>query len=349
MLALHPVTSHEIWMLYRASGDGVPGVPRAAATGDAEQPQAAHEAHALATLRARLREAERQLLFRAARVGAPPPDEEVAAAYRALEPRAARTFEAAASVLDAWARALREGDRPSWFAAERDALARFMGGEADCAVRVFLLSAGPAANGLVWQTFIGVGYRALWCGGPPHVHEPLHEDLLHTAAHAAQSLALDPLIAAFLATDKGRRLEAAFERTPYAPRRRHIPRARRPRDGRLRPRDDRARCGLPGRAPGVRRPGTAGGLLAPGRRPRGAGAARPSALSGARALLRRLGARRLRAAPAAGAALPGRGPAGRRRLRPCRLRSVRRAFRVLGGGRRRRTCSGRGQTRLDAT
>lgn len=164
---------------------------------------------------------------------------------------ATEVFAAAAPVLDAWAAALRHGERPAWLTPARAALAGFMGATADDAITVFLLpappagsfrapeapaaagssaspdspglSAAPAANGETWATFIGVGYRALWCGGAPFVHERLYEDLLHAAAHAAQPAVLDPLIAAFLDTPQGRRAAERVEGTPYAPRRRHIP------------------------------------------------------------------------------------------------------------------------------
>jgi hypothetical protein len=237
MLELSPQRNQTLWMLYAAdtlpewqdtatetdTDDSGGAGPSAAGTWMAATGAlTADETRALVALHTRLRGAGRPDLFRAARTEAPAPDVEAAQMYAALETRVSRVYELAAATLDGWAAELRRGQAPAWYKPATAALAGFMGGTLDGSLVVHLLPAAPDLNGRTWATFIGVGHRALLCGGPPARPDQLYEELIHLAAHGAQPAALDLLVAAFLATAEGRQLERQFEATPYAPRRRRL-------------------------------------------------------------------------------------------------------------------------------
>ena len=235
MLTIEPDANERLWILYAAATypqwrewweDERPEAevrPRGAGSWIAAGTLGSEEVAALARLHERLERSDRYAVIRPVREGEPVPDPAAEAAVAALEPRAAGVFAAAAPILQEWAETLRGGHRPAWFAPMQAALARFMGADVDCVLRVHLLPAGPDENGRTWTTFIGVGHRALECGGPAFGHDGLLEDLLHSAAHAAQPARLDPLVAAYLTTPEGGRLAEQFLATPYAARLRHVP------------------------------------------------------------------------------------------------------------------------------
>ena len=144
-------------------------------------------------------------------------------ALQVLTPRALRAFSAAGPLLSSWEALVPTAAPPVWFDLMRAALARFMGGARDLPIRVHLLPSSPDANGEPWRAFFGVGHKAVQIGSAPFIPETLWEDLLHSAAHAAQPLRLEPLMAEHLASADGQRLAAAFEETPYAPQLRQVP------------------------------------------------------------------------------------------------------------------------------
>jgi hypothetical protein len=229
MLTLQPRLTERLWILYAADtasdwlvpGGGVRPVGaghRVAANGGLSREEGA----AVRALRTCLAGPGRYAVVRPVRDGEAPPGP-AAGPFAVLAPLAERVFAAATPELRAWDGVLRDPARPAWFAPQQAALVRFMGADPERAITVHLLPSAPEAAGRPWAAFVGVGHRALQCGGPPSRPDSLLEDLLHGAAHGAQPARLDPLIEAFLATPEGRGLDGAFRATPYGVRLRDLP------------------------------------------------------------------------------------------------------------------------------